>query len=375
VDAQYFGVIGGINFNHNQGSEMILDRYLVRQFFPIFIVAIAMFMLLLLLIDLFTNLVRYLNFEVPFLQIMKISLFYLPKSFSYALPIALLFFSVYTLGDLYARNELTSIFSSGIPFWRFSLPLVFIGVFASFFSFFVDDTLVISTLQAKNQLMRHFLYQQSAESNSDIVIKAKNGQLIYSIDYYDHVAQILNGISIVEQDSRGDFFSLVRAQRATWSGEYWNLVNPIIYYWEDGLLRTRPLPPSDVYREQPDMFRRHAVKAEELQVMQVYLLVKDLRTAGLPFVGVQAEFHHRFSFAATSLIVIILSISMGGRFRKNILLMSLLASLSAAVVFYVIEMITMMMAKLGYIPAPVGAWFPVVVFIALGLWLLKGAKT
>jgi lipopolysaccharide export system permease protein len=71
----------------------------------------------------------------------------------------------------------------------------------------------------------------------------------------------------------------------------------------------------------------------------------------------------------------ILSISMGGRFRKNILLMSLLASLSAAVVFYVIEMITMMMAKLGYIPTPVGAWFPVVVFIALGLLLLKGAKT
>jgi lipopolysaccharide export system permease protein len=71
----------------------------------------------------------------------------------------------------------------------------------------------------------------------------------------------------------------------------------------------------------------------------------------------------------------ILSISMGGRFRKNILLMSLLASLSAAVVFYVIEMITMMMARLGYIPPIVGAWFPVVVFIVLGVWLLRGAKT
>jgi lipopolysaccharide export system permease protein len=354
---------------------MILDRYLVRQFIPIFVVAIAMFMMLLSLIDLFTNLVRYLNYEVPFSQIMKISLYYLPKSFSYALPISLLFASAYTLGDLYARNELTSIFSSGIPFWRFSLPLVFIGIFASFFSFFFDDTLVIPTLQVKNQLARHFLHQQSAESNSDIVIKAKNGQLIYSVDYYDYTAQVLNGISIVEQDSRGDFVSLVRAQRATWTGEYWDLFNPIIYYWDDGLLRTRLLPPSDVYREQPDMFRRHAVKAEELPAMEVSLLVSDLKTAGLPFIEAQAEFYHRFSFATASLIVMILSISMGGRFRKNILLMSLLASLSAAVVFYVIEMITMMLAKLGYIPTPVGAWFPVVIFITLGLWLLKGAKT
>jgi lipopolysaccharide export system permease protein len=356
---------------------MILDRYLVRQFIPIFIVAIGMFAFLLSLIDLFAHLVRYLNYEVPFSQIMKISLFYLPKSISYALPISLLFASAYTLGDLYARNELTSVFSSGIPFWRFSLPLVFIGIIASFFSFFFDDTLVIPTLRVKNELSRRFLrQQQTAESNADIVIKAKNGQIIYSVDYYDHAAKILNGVSIVEQNAQGEFVSLIRSQRATWNDEHWNLVNPIIYSWgNDGLLRARPLPPTDVYREEPDMFRRHAVKAEELPAMQVRLLIKDLKATGLPFIEAQADFFHRFSFATVSLIVMILSISMSGRFKKNILLMSLLASLSAAVVFYVTEMITMMMAKLGYIPTFIGAWFPVTVFIALGLWLLKGAKT
>jgi lipopolysaccharide export system permease protein len=57
------------------------------------------------------------------------------------------------------------------------------------------------------------------------------------------------------------------------------------------------------------------------------------------------------------------------------MLMSLLTSLGSAVVFYVIEMITMMMGKLGYIPPVVGAWFPVVVFITLGLLLVRGAKT
>jgi lipopolysaccharide export system permease protein len=182
VDAQYFVFNGGYYSNHYQGSEMILDRYLLRQFSPIFIAASGMFMFLLLLIDLFANLVRYLNYEVPFSQIMKISLFYMPKSFSYALPIALLFASAYTLGDLYARNELTSIFASGIPFWRFSLPLVFIGFFATFFSFFFDDSIVIPTWRRKNELPRHYLHQQSAESNSDIVIKKKNGHLIYSVD-------------------------------------------------------------------------------------------------------------------------------------------------------------------------------------------------
>ena len=354
---------------------MILDRYLMRQFFPIFSVAIAMFVLLLSLIDLFANLVRYLNYEVPFAEIMKISFFYLPKSFSYALPISLLFAAAYTLGDLYARNELTSIFSSGIPFWRFSLSLAFIGLFASVFSFFFDDTVVIPTLRVKNELARRFLHQQTAENNSDIVIKAKNGQLIYSVDFYDTGAQALNGISIVEQDDEGNFISLIRSQRATWTGEYWSFVNPIVYYWDDDLLRTKPLPYTDAYREQPDTFRRNAVKVDELPAREAGLLVQDLKTAGLPYIEAQADFFHRFSYATVSFVIMILSISMGGRFRKNILLMSLLASLSVAVVFYVMEMISMMMAKLGYIPTFIGAWFPVASFIVIGLLLLRGAKT
>ena len=354
---------------------MTLDRYLLRQFFPIFVVAGAMFMMMLSLIDLFANLVRYLNYEVPFRQIMKISLFYLPKSFSYALPISLLFASAYTLGDLYARNELTSIFSSGIPFWRFSLPLVFVGLAASFFSFYFDDRVVIPTLRAKNELSRHYLHQVNVENTADIVIKARNGELTYSVDYLDTVAQALNGLSIVEQDEHGGFVSLVRAPRATWNGEYWELINPLIYQWEDGILRARKLPDTDVYRENPDIFRRSAVKVEELPARDAGLLVKDLRLAGLPYIEAMAEYYHRFSFATVSLVVMVLSITMGGRFRKNILLMSLLASLSSAVVFYVMEMVTMMMAKLGYIHPFIGAWFPVVIFIIIGLALLQSAKT
>jgi lipopolysaccharide export system permease protein len=39
------------------------------------------------------------------------------------------------------------------------------------------------------------------------------------------------------------------------------------------------------------------------------------------------------------------------------------------------EMITMMMARLGYIPPLAGAWFPVGTFIVIGVLLLGGAKT
>ncbi|MDR1596097.1 MAG: LptF/LptG family permease [Treponema sp.] len=354
---------------------MILDRYLLRQFFPVFFVAVTMFMMLLSLIDLFANLWRYLNYEVPLKEILRVCFYYLPKSFSYALPISLLFAAAYTLGDLYARNELTSIFSSGIPFWRFSVSLVVVGFLASIFAFFFEDRVVVPTFRVKNDLARLYLHQQRTESNSDIVIKARNGEVIYSVDYYDHVNNILNGLSIVEQTEEGSFISLIRAPQAKWTGEYWQMTNALIYQWENGLLRARPVEDMDIYREHPDTFRRNAVAAEDLPVREAGFLVRDLRSAGLPFVGALAEYYRRYSFSTVSLVVMILSISMGGRFKKNILLMSLLASLIAAVIFYVSEMISMMMARLGYIPPLMGAWFPVFVFIVLGILLLRHSKT
>jgi len=354
---------------------MILDKYLLRQFFPIFCVAVSMFVFFLLLIDLFSNLVRYLNNGVPFAMIMKISLYFIPKSFSYALPISLLFAAAYTLGDLCARNELTTVFSSGIPFWRFSISLVIVGLAASVFSFFLDDAFVIPALKMKNDLSRRALRKNISENNSDIVIITKNGRLVYSVDYFDYEKNVLNGISIDEMDENGVFVSRIRAPSAVWKETFWEFNNAVIYQYEDNFLKIHPLPDSTSYNEPPDMFRRTAVKVEELSAKKAGFLIKDLRSTGQPFIQAQANYYHRFSFSATPLIVMILSISMGGRFRKNILLMSFFSSLSVAVVYYIAEMLSMTMAGLNYIHPIVGAWFPVFIFIILGLVLLWSAKT
>jgi len=355
---------------------MILDKYLLRQFFPIFFVAISMFVFLLLLIDLFSNLVRYLNNEVPVAVIIKISLYFIPKSVSYAMPISLLFAAAYTLGDLYAKNELTSIFSSGIPFSRFCVSLVVVGLAASVFSFYLDDRIVIPTLKVKNDLSKRALNQFVTESNSDIVIKAKNGLVIYSVDYFDSENDVLNGVNIVEMNEKGAFVSQIRAPSAKWDETYWEFRNAVIYKYDDeGILRINPFLFDTSYNEHPDIFRRKAVNVEELTAKEAGLLVDDLRAAGLPYYSAQANYYHRYSFAAASFIVMILSVSMGGRFRKNILLMSLFTSLSVAVVYYISEMLSMTLAGLNYIHPFVGAWFPVLMFVFVGVILLRSAKT
>jgi lipopolysaccharide export system permease protein len=331
--------------------------------------------MLLLLIDLFLNLVHYLNYEATIKQILTVSMYYIPKSALFALPIAVLFAEAYTLGDLYARNELTSIISSGIPFWRFSASLLIIGASLSFFMFFFEDRVVIPTLKTKNEMGRTLRHQSVSENNSDIVIKTRGGKRIYSVDYYDYKNLILNGLSVIEQDGEGRFVSQIRASQARWKEGHWEFINALIYQWENDILRVNNVVDHSDYTEDPEIFRRSAVNPEDLSAKDTKGLVNDLKAAGLPYIGALADYYHRFSYNSVAFIVVILSISMGGRFRKNIMLMSLLTSLGVAVVFYVIEMITMMLARLGYIPPIVGAWFPVVLFAIVGVVLVRHSKT
>jgi lipopolysaccharide export system permease protein len=199
------------------------------------------------------------------------------------------------------------------------------------------------------------------------------------VDYFDNKNNVLNGVIIVEWNNDGKLVRQIRANRAEWNGKNWVFTNAVSYQWQGDAVTVADMSAAEEkkndYTEEPSSFRRGAVSAEELSTKDVKGLVHDLRQAGLPYTEALCEYYHRYSFSFVSFIVIILSISMGGRFRKNIMLMSLLASLGTAVVYYVIEMITMMLGRMGYIPPVVGAWFPVGLFTIVGIVLTRYSKT
>jgi lipopolysaccharide export system permease protein len=100
-----------------------------------------------------------------------------------------------------------------------------------------------------------------------------------------------------------------------------------------------------------------------------------LRNAGLPYAAALAERHKRLAFAFTPLIVVILAGAVGGRYRKNVLLMSLLASLLAATGYYITQMVSMLLAKTGLVDPRVGAWAPLALFSAVGYLMFRRART
>lgn len=354
----------------------LVQRYLLSEFIPVCLVALLFFVLMLELGDLFANLWKYLTNEVPAYEILKVMLLYVPKCVSYAMPLAVLFGSAYTMGTFYARNELTSVFASGYPLYALVTPLLIMGFFLSFAMFFFEDKVVIHSFAERKVLVKTLLKEEDSLSNSNIVVRTEDGRMIYTADYYQDKDQKLFTLYIVVRDSPGSIIAIIQAPSATWDGQSWVLDDAKSYAFDhDGALIMSSGSGEFILDEAPSSFRKNATSVDELESSDAKRFIQSIKRAGQPYAEDQANYYKRFSFPFTIFIVLFFSISLGGRFKKNIILMSLLISLSIAVLFYVTQMVSMLFAKWEYVSPLAGAWFPVVLFIGISAVILRFART
>lgn len=354
-----------------------LHGMLLRSFFPVLLISVAFFVTILQLVDIFQNITRYIDLEVPFAEVLRVQLLYLPKSLHFSVPMSLLFSVAFTLGSLYANNELIAVLGAGVSLRAFVMPLIISGVLLSAGSFFFEEYVVIDTLRQKNELEQQLLNVSQSTSNSNVTRLSAAARVVYHADYYNDATESLSGAVIVERDDDGEVVSVISAKTARWTEGGWEIQFGRFFFWENGELverfASREVVPTLVLN--PSAFRRRGKDIDELRLADAQLWIESQRDAGLPYREDLTKYHERFSFALTPFIVMFLSSAIGGRFRKNILLMSLLVSLSVSVVYYVIQMVAGLMAYSGYLSPILGAWAGFLVFFVLGVTLFRLSRT
>ena len=354
-----------------------LHRMLLRAFVPVFLVILFFFVLVFELLDISSNLWRFISHETSLLGMGTIALYYLPKCVSYSLPVALLFSVAFTLGILYRNREVISVFGAGMNLYRFVFPLVLLGTLLSVGSFYFEERVVIQTLKTKNRLVQEALKQTVTYSNSNVTVKSSSGRFVYNVNYYNDRNQTLTGLMLLEKDESNRIVRRIDAEYADWNGSNWVLHNHRIYSWDgDDMVAERHSTYSAAdLTEKPEIFRRVSSKIDEMQAADANEYIQGLKKAGLAYKEPLTEYHRKFALALTPFMAVLIAASVGGLFKKNVLLMSLLAALAIFVVYYVIQMITMTLARNGVIAPAYGAWTSFVIFLFVGFGLFRAAQT
>ena len=356
---------------------MKLVSMLYKKITPVFIISLLFFVLLLSLADIFINIWKYISFQVPAKTVLLITLYFIPKAVWYAIPITMLFSTAFVLSDFYAHNELVAVFASGVSLFKFTVPLLFLALFMSVGMFLFDDRIVVPTYAKKNELQSKALNRESSLSNNHIVIMADEGRVIYNAEYYDNELGRLYVLYVVFRNEDRSLDRILRADSALWNEDHWVLSGGCEYVYADGKVTFSRPTASYVERltEVPETFRNNTISVEEVSAHEAKVYIERLERNGLPSATARANYYKKYAFPFVVLIVVFLAIGLSGKTRKNVLLVSLALSMSAVVLFYIVQMVTMLMAEFEHIAPIMGAWFPVFLFVCISLVLLRHSRT
>src|ERR1700733_4005090 len=200
------------------GFPMLIDFYLLAQFFYYFLVLITGFLVIFDTFTMFDLLRDISKNHIPFLVVVSYFRFLVPYMVYHLTPLATLVATLVTLAILAKNNEVIAFKASGISLYRLVLPLALAGLLLAGGMFLLDDKFLPYANQRQDAL--HNLIKgrpaQTYLQPTQQWIFGENNK-IYNYALFDPARQLFGGLDVFELDPVT--FQLRRrvyATRASW---------------------------------------------------------------------------------------------------------------------------------------------------------------
>ncbi len=346
----------------------VLTRYTLSSIIRIGLATTLLASLILMGVDLFANLDTYMNHGVNFTRALSITSLYFPEAFLLALGPAFLFAVTYHLSMLHANNEIMSIMNSGVSFSKVVRPIIVLAILLTAFHFGFNELVAIPSSNRKEVLTEQITNDNSSSNNNNIAMsEMQNGYMVFASVYSD-TEQTLYDVSLLESTEDGKLIRRTDAYKAVYDSEkgLWDFYDVYIYEptsLENGAsdinIKVLSVQENTVLKLEPQLFRSgtNEISKMSLDLSRAYLnRMKGLNQEEYAKLG--TEYYKRIFSCLSPLIMMIIACSMNYRFKKNVLFLSLIISICLIVVYYVVQIMTMMMANQGVIAPQLGTLIP-----------------
>ena len=254
-----------------------LDRYTVTSILKTGIVTSLLACLMLMGVDLFSNLDLYMSHNVGFAKAFSVTILYFPEAFLLALGPSFLFAVTYQLSMLHAHNEIMNVLNSGVSLSRIVRPIIVLAVLLSCFYFLFNETVAIPSSNEKALQKENITRDTNSTNNQDIALSdMQSGYMVYAAIYSD-VDQTLFDVSLVESDEHGGLIRRTDAYRAVYNKEtgLWTFYDAYVYTPKPDGVAVEHIGDyeNSVLRLEPQLFRNvsNEISTMSLKLAKAYL--------------------------------------------------------------------------------------------------------
>jgi lipopolysaccharide export system permease protein len=355
-----------------------LDRYVFTEWMKIFCATAIGLPILLVIIDLTDHLQTYLTREIPRADIALSYVYWMPQSMFMALPAAVLFATVFSIGTFTRHSEITAAKASGISFYRFTAPIILGALIAAGLDLAIAEVVPITDAR-RNELLRESTVQ-SGTQRFNFAYAAEFGR-VYKAQSLNVTAGTLDRVQIERKGNGKDYptvlISAANAQYDSTRGK-WQLgagdmhvisdSSPSMVFSFSGLADKR-------MRERPLDLMARPRDPQEMRYTELSRFIRALERSGGDANLLKVERALKIAIPITCLVIALFGAPLATSTQRGGAAYGIGLSLAITVTFLMLIQLTKPLGGKNIIWPDIAAWLPNALFAVMGIVLLARVRT
>lgn len=358
----------------------ILFRYVFREFCVPLAYCLAGFMSIYVLFELFGIFNRLLEAKPGLWVCVLYFAGYLSPYFKWLAPACLMLAALYTMWSFCRHSELIAMRASGVGFLSIVRPMIVVALLMSAFVGWVNESFVPKYAQWSRQMRSAKFNLEELSREDNIVYHNVNASRTWNVGAaMNDEATVLEEINISENWPDGGRKRTIKASRAEYlDGEWWLRDSVAFHFDANGREVPSPAPALDslkmrVFPEFGEQPRDFMLQNRNPEFFSTGDRLRFLRTH--PDMAVkfrremECELWSQIAAPLACVVITLFAIPAGVATGRQSVFKGIVAALVMFFAFYALTVGCMVLSRIGYMNAFVAAFFPDVLFLAIGACL------
>ncbi len=304
---------------------------------------------------------------VGVIDVFRYALLCIPEYFILVLSISFLFASTYFQSTLSANNERIALLNAGMSKWCLFRIILILAAFLTLLGFVINESLIKQLEAEKTSLSVELFGTESTTDSRNIVIKEENGYCVYTPRFIESEERIISPLVVKEKN--GEIVLRLSSRDGIYNGKYWVFNDAIIYLkGEDGTFNVerRVEYALEDLEIESDYFKGTNINIETMSIERAFEYLKRLKITQREVWQEKATDYLRRLFEPLSILILLgISAFFDINVKKNVLLFSVIESLSVAVVYYCSDMVFSIFSHQGAFHPAFSVILPLLVTIII----------
>jgi lipopolysaccharide export system permease protein len=354
----------------------LLDRYIARQFLTGFISLVLGLPLLFIITDLTDNLDKYLGQGLSIREVGLSYLFIIPQYVVWAMPIAALVATVFTIGGMTRHQEISAAKAGGISFYRLIAPILVFAAGLSVVAVGLNELVPVANERRAELLGERNVRIGALRTN--FVFQTDGGRTL-SVRRLDPTTRVMTGLILEEHRNPGETSTHQTIERAQWSrADGWDLHRGVFRVLDESgeelafsFSRTRI--PS--LTETPDELLAEPKDPDQMRYQEISRFIQAIERSGGDARAMRVEQAQKISLPLAILVIVLFGAPLATSSNRGGTAYGVGVSLAVTMVYLLLFRVGKAVGESGSVDPMLAAWLPNGIFLAAGLFLLARVRT